>query len=123
MNFKSRPEGRLNCRARIGSSAWLRGSSQNSKFETVHYSLSDNSDMDIELDSAKEGIYVFLIFHAYAGLNMYALQTYYSQTSTKIINIINNYSEYHVTSKGLYTINVSQSRVGGLSDIYLYRLV
>ena len=31
MNFKSRPEGRLNCRARIGSSAWLRGSSQNSK--------------------------------------------------------------------------------------------
>lgn len=95
----------------------------NSKFETVHYSLSDNSDMDIKLDSAKEGIYVFLIFHAYAGLNMYALQTYYSQTSTKIINIINNYSEYHVTSKGLYTINVSQSGVGGLSDIYLYRLV
>ena len=35
MNFKSRPEGRLNCRARIGSSAWLRGSSQNSNTKLV----------------------------------------------------------------------------------------
>lgn len=38
MNFKSRPEGRLNCRARIGSSAWLRGSSQNSKITTIKLS-------------------------------------------------------------------------------------
>lgn len=95
----------------------------NSKFETVHYNLSGDSNMDIELDNTKPGIYVLLIFHMFAGINMYTLQTYYSQTSTKSTRIINNYSEYNVTSKGSHTINVSQSGTGGSSDIYLYRLV
>ena len=46
MNFKSRPEGRLNCRARIGSSAWLRGSSQNSK---MIQTTDDSTATSIEL--------------------------------------------------------------------------
>ena len=55
MNFKSRPEGRLNCRARIGSSAWLRGSSQNSKTSKINIASNITSVQFTKWDETNVG--------------------------------------------------------------------
>lgn len=67
MNFKSRPEGRLNCRARIGSSAWLRGSSQNSKSKTQYY---DYYYGGVDVDEKMSGIGSASLTILYFGENL-----------------------------------------------------